>query len=493
MLEHGIAQLLLNRIAHQFLHHTHFIPQQHEVGPDGELREVRRDRSVVLHCDPSELHVVDKVLVSENKDGSRLVRVTTRATRKLQCGDKLSCLTDDHEVLTLEGFKSIAALREGEAIATLDRDSNQMTYAVPSRLHCYEHDGELYEIETEGISLLTTLNHRMWVQKRQSRAAGGEWQGPFELIQADEVEGKRVRYQSAAPISSSGRLPVIPGLDITYINIEAFLDVFGIWIAEGWASEGSARADGTRYLHVAWDAHKPRVQQALEAAFGVMGWQYAVERINIRVHLHSPQPFCAYMRTLSVGAVNKRLPRWCFELSAVHSARLLHALILGDGSIGSTSLSYFTSSVGLRDDVQVLCQHAGFASYHVLHAPAGTEAVMKDGRIIKSTVDSWRVGIRKQRICPTVNHSHTHEQNGQTERRVSFKGKVYCVTVPTEVFLVRRRGRLVFTGNSRVRIQLMEAAGRGREATQPSTPRLRVVFLFLEDTQPSSSAAGLSP
>jgi hypothetical protein len=62
----------------------------HEVGPDGELREVRRDRSVVLHCDPSEMHVIDAVVITENKDGNRLVRVTTRSTRKLQCGDKVS-------------------------------------------------------------------------------------------------------------------------------------------------------------------------------------------------------------------------------------------------------------------------------------------------------------------------------------------------------------------------------------------------------------------
>jgi DNA-directed RNA polymerase beta subunit len=62
----------------------------HEVGPDGELREVRRDRSVVLHCDPSEMHVIDAVMITENKDGNRLVRVTTRSTRKLQCGDKVS-------------------------------------------------------------------------------------------------------------------------------------------------------------------------------------------------------------------------------------------------------------------------------------------------------------------------------------------------------------------------------------------------------------------
>jgi DNA-directed RNA polymerase beta subunit len=64
--------------------------KRHEVGPDGELRELRSDRSVVLHCDPSEKHIVDTVIVSMNKDGSRLVRVTTRSTRRLQCGDKVS-------------------------------------------------------------------------------------------------------------------------------------------------------------------------------------------------------------------------------------------------------------------------------------------------------------------------------------------------------------------------------------------------------------------
>lgn len=61
----------------------------HEVGANGELREVKRDRSVVLHCDPSEYQVIDKVIITENKDGNRLVRVTTRSTRRLQCGDKV--------------------------------------------------------------------------------------------------------------------------------------------------------------------------------------------------------------------------------------------------------------------------------------------------------------------------------------------------------------------------------------------------------------------
>jgi DNA-directed RNA polymerase beta subunit len=61
-----------------------------EVGPDGEMRETRRCRSIVLTCDPSETHRVVKVLVSDNKDSCRIVRVVTSTPRKVQCGDKLS-------------------------------------------------------------------------------------------------------------------------------------------------------------------------------------------------------------------------------------------------------------------------------------------------------------------------------------------------------------------------------------------------------------------
>jgi DNA-directed RNA polymerase II subunit RPB2 len=61
-----------------------------EVGPDGEMREIRRCRSVVLTCDPSEVHRVVKVMVSDNKDSCRIVRVVTSTPRKVQCGDKLS-------------------------------------------------------------------------------------------------------------------------------------------------------------------------------------------------------------------------------------------------------------------------------------------------------------------------------------------------------------------------------------------------------------------
>ena len=60
------------------------------IGPDGHTKETRRDRSEIMHCDPSESHIVHAVMVTDNKDGARFVRVRTRTTRDLDEADKIS-------------------------------------------------------------------------------------------------------------------------------------------------------------------------------------------------------------------------------------------------------------------------------------------------------------------------------------------------------------------------------------------------------------------
>ena len=59
-------------------------------GADGSMHETRRDRSELQHCDPSERHTVHAVMITDNKDGARFVRVRTRSTRDLDEADKIS-------------------------------------------------------------------------------------------------------------------------------------------------------------------------------------------------------------------------------------------------------------------------------------------------------------------------------------------------------------------------------------------------------------------
>jgi DNA-directed RNA polymerase II subunit RPB2 len=135
-------------------------------------------------------------------------------------------------------------------------------------------------------------------------------------------------------------------------------------------------------------------------------------------------------------------------LSARQSEILLNSMCLGDGHETLTSLHYSTSSIKLRDDIQIIAQHAGFTAYYTSRYLAGHSSILKDGRTITATETSWDIGIRRKRLYPTLNHGHSKTQNGQIEEISNFNGKVYCLRVPSEVFLVRRNGKCSFTGNS---------------------------------------------
>jgi DNA-directed RNA polymerase II subunit RPB2 len=56
-------------------------------------------------------------------------------------------------------------------------------------------------------------------------------------------------------------------------------------------------------------------------------------------------------------------------------------------------------------------------------------------------------GIYDITICKDDNHQIINAHSGK-DKIIKYTGKVYCVSVPSEVFLVRRNGCIAWTGNS---------------------------------------------
>ena len=377
---------------------------------------------------------VDRIFKNRNGEGYSFAKLRVRQDRVPEIGDKF-CLTDDHDVLTERGWVGVANVTMADRVAQLNRETGCMEYVQPLETMVFDHEGEMYEVETQGVSLKTTLNHRMWVQKREATE--------FELVEAKDMKGKRVRFQCDGPVARADADLEIGEHFFSGATTDAWLIIFGIWVAEGWTYIKAAD-----YIsRVEFAANKPRVQAALNAACSALGWSYHLNEKSLKYYINE-KDIAEYLDELSVGATKKRLPKWAFQLSSRQSKLLLDSMCLGDGHETATSLHYYTSSVGLVDDVQILCQHAGFTSYATVRYTAGHQAAMTDGRVITSTADAWDIGIRRTRLRPTLNHGHAHTQGGQKEEVSPFNGKVYCLRVPTEVFMVRRNGRCVWTGNS---------------------------------------------
>ena len=144
------------------------------------------DQSKSVRTGGEEIYV-DSNIQCRNGDGYNCAKVRMRTFRKPCIGDKF-CMTDDHDVLTLNrGWVPIAEVLTSDFVAQLNRHTNRIEYVNPIETLIFDHEGEMYEVESQGVSQKVTLNHRMWVQRRD--------QPSYELIQAKEIIGENVVFK----------------------------------------------------------------------------------------------------------------------------------------------------------------------------------------------------------------------------------------------------------------------------------------------------------
>jgi DNA-directed RNA polymerase beta subunit/intein/homing endonuclease len=384
---------------------------------------------------------------------------------KHMVSDKVHCTKMGSEVLTTTGWKNIEDVTMEDKVATLV-NGEFLEYVHPTAVLAFpDFSGKMYHISNQAVDLDVTMGHRMYISTCHTRKR--IW-SDYRLETAENIFGKRVRYKKNANWAATDYQFILPEHvtpKMTYekktVDMDAWLTFFGIWMAEGCAHNG-------RTVHYTIDVavHKQRVKDALYPALHKLGYKYGVSNNNLRIN---DKQLHAYMAPLSVGAPNKSLPDWVWELSMEQCRKLIHGMILGDGCFKkNTNITfYYTSSTKLADDFQRLCLHAGWASMKKKHLDAGNTNIIR-GRKVTTHHDVLRLSVIKARMNPTVNHGHHQEQEIQKEYIYDYTGPVYCLQVPSEVFMVRKNGKAVWTGNSRssngpiVLLTRQPAEGRAR-------------------------------
>jgi DNA-directed RNA polymerase II subunit RPB2 len=109
---------------------------------------------------------VEKVVVMVSNMGLRLVKIRVVQDRIPELGDKF-CLTDDHEVLTTDGWKSIALITKNDKVCQLNKETNTSEFVHPLDTYKFDHAGEMYLIQTEEGSHYVTDKHRVYVKTKE--------------------------------------------------------------------------------------------------------------------------------------------------------------------------------------------------------------------------------------------------------------------------------------------------------------------------------------
>jgi intein/homing endonuclease len=386
--------------------------------------------------------------------------------------DKQHCIDYNTEILTKSGWKTHESLTMDDQIATLKSD--KLVYESPIKIFHYpEHKGDMYYIKNQSIDMAVTGEHRMWTSKVTTRKK--LWtEYNFEL--AKDLLGKHRRYKKDAEWISNDYQFVLPKCQFSYkngnimsyedkvVDMNPWLTFFGIWYAEGWATGNEHTGD------VIISINKKRVKDALFPALDKLGFSYNYgkdEKLRIN---HSEHQLYMYMKPLSVGAPRKQMPHWVFDLSIEQSRLLINSMQLGDGSFMKCDTSvYYTASKVLADQFQQLSLHAGWTSIIHIHYKANESKVVINGRDVENAHDIYRCSLIKSKTNPSVNHGHSKKQMIQEENFVKDESvPVWCVHVPSEVFMIRRNGKTCWTGNSRSTgpyqlLTLQPAEGRSRD------------------------------
>jgi len=392
------------------------------------IKENRNDHTKVIKYEDGskqyrtvEETYIDKNYIDRNGDGYSFAKVRLRCLRKPVIGDKF-CVLPTQQVLTNKGWIEIKDIDIAiHKVATLDENGN-MIYEFPTAKFEYEHNDKMYYIKNKQVHIICTLNHKLYVQKRSSKN--------YELIEAKDVMGKMVRFQKSLKNINA---------DIEYMELgeekykmDDWLKLLGMFIADGCCKDKG----------VFITAIKERKQLYMNTLLSDMNINYSYHSNgnfyisgtkNIKIHEE--------LETLSVGALNKYLPEYVFQLSERQSRILLEALLQGDGSSmeykGEMFNRYGTISLQLANDISRLAVHCGYSGIiKIAEEPTGIARIGKRnlgsraGQVVEITQQHtyYKVSIITKQNQPWINKK-VNESN--EEKLIDYNGKVYCIEVPS--------------------------------------------------------------
>jgi DNA-directed RNA polymerase beta subunit len=362
------------------------------------------DRSIIYK--DKEEAIIHNVIVDRNEEDERFCKVAMRKIRPVVIGDKFS-VKPTSQVLTDKGWKEIQDLDIKEDKVATMKEGGFLEYVYPSGLSTYEYKGDMYHLETQQLNMCVTKNHKLYVKKHDS--------SQYELLRTPEVFGKRVRFKKNTINNTPYQEFFTARADdetTQQYPMDAWLKLLGMFIADGYNKQ-PATGGGRREACIGLAATKLRKKNFHREFLSELNVNYTMSKEVTYISGHQYPALWYELKQLSLGAPNKHLPDYVWNLSQEQSQILLNSLIEGDGSYNNNgSAGYYTSSIKLANDISRLALHAGWSG------------------IITSNYDSLYIRIVKSKNEPQINHGHVHEQSAQTEEWEPYDGTVYCLEIP---------------------------------------------------------------
>ncbi|MCX6798620.1 MAG: DUF87 domain-containing protein [Candidatus Diapherotrites archaeon] len=339
------------------------------------------------------------------------------------------CLSEDTDILTVEGWKKYSMLKKGDLAFSYDIKSNKLMPAPIKRIIMRNHAGELVKLFNEdSVDSLVTYDHRVLCDRRTTG-----WNRKWKWGGLDFVPAKDLPSGFKIPVAAKCRSKADCNIDRDLIKILG-------WII----TDGTLRFCNNRrqfYYEISQSVAKGKI---LEEMHGVVARRFPGARIHSRTRpsgtcngreISRSKEFIFYLGKDAtdeikpwLGNVPHRIPRQFLE-NASRSQLLVmfNALVQGDGNVqhsknGHKYVTFYAGKDrGIADDFQELCIRLGLSAV-IKFVPFNNQ--------LKVLVSFKRKFAYVRKIAKEY-----------------FSGKVWDITIKNGAFVARRNGKVFITGN----------------------------------------------
>lgn len=350
------------------------------------------------------------------------------------------CVSQDTEALTDLGWKQYKDLTGSEKFAVLDEITRELTWERPRAVHASFREGEMILFANNRVNHLVTPSHSLYTRRRSSYSntfkyqlkkasqapSYPHWQA---VVGADEWVGIASDL-TRIPRSASGRVKEHEVLTADLAELA------------GWyLSEGST------------EQHRVTISQSRTAnASYYKEISHLVERMGYCPREHDPYirvgntALADYLgEQFGRGSYNKKIPAWVKNWPKELLAMLMQALLKGDAHKQSdTNYVLTTASDSLIDDVQEICIKLGWRA----NSTARQSFPVNDGSGYAGTARRLLITLKSYTLLPLP-------------KRVPYAGIVWCPDFGGKVWMSRREGKPIWTGNSHDRLDSLPSQPLG--------------------------------
>jgi replicative DNA helicase len=356
--------------------------------------------------------------------------------------DISGCHDDKTEVLTKNGWKKHADVTLKDRVACFDANTNKLIYYNPTKVWESDYNGEMYNYKSPSFDALVTHNHMMIVKPswRGSNppVTKESWKCKYSLNGWTRIPANEVRSGLLMPWATElSHDPTIPKIEsIIGYDKHNLMRFLGWWIGEGWIHPKSKDVGICQSVG--------ELQEEMEAVMKDMSIDYSCSILPLGtkgskniwrayIKYKTNKKLCSWISWhCGYNSAIRKLPQMVWELDIKSKRILLFSLIDGDGRVKrNDTYDYATVSHTLANEVQRLS--------------------IECGRMASIRIEKPQKITHRTRFVVNVGSSDRHHislRNSRHLKKRHYKGKVYCLTVPTGAYLVRRNGKPGIYGNS---------------------------------------------